>query len=64
MRPSIFTPRERGASSGVSSRSWMARDMFGSRRISPFFWSAFRWHITPLGLRIPNSVPISRTVGP
>ena len=53
----------RGAVVG-SSRSWIARDMFGSRWISPFFWSALRWHITPLGLLIWNSRPISRTVGP
>ena len=42
----------------------MARDIFSSRVIKPFFSRAFRWHITPLGDLMPNSVPISRTVGP
>ena len=35
-----------------------------SRLISPFFSSAFRWHITPLGDLMWNASPISRTVGP
>jgi hypothetical protein len=42
----------------------MARDMLGSRWMSPFFCRALRWHITPLGLLMSNSRPISRTVGP
>ena len=47
-----------------SAASWIARDMFGSRVISPFFSRAFRWQTTPLGELMPNWRPISRTVGP
>ena len=36
-------------SSRYASVIWIARDMLGSRVISPFFSSAFRWHITPFG---------------
>ena len=43
---------------------WIARDMLGSRVISPFFSSAFKWHITPLGEAMRKLSPISRTVGP
>ena len=43
---------------------WIARAEKPSRRISPFFSSALRWHITPLGERISKARPISRTVGP
>ena len=32
-----------------SAASWIARDMFGSRMISPFFSRAFRWQTTPFG---------------
>ena len=42
----------------------IARDLLGLRRISPFFSSAFKWHITPLGELMLNRSPISRTVGP
>ena len=43
---------------------WIARDMFGSRVMSPFFSRALRWHITPLGELMRKLSPISRTVGP
>ena len=60
MRPASGRPR----SSIGSAASWIARDMFGSRVIRPFFSRAFRWQTTPLGEWMPNWLAISRTVGP
>ena len=44
----------RPRSSIGSAASWIARDMLGSRVISPFFSRAFRWQTTPLGDWMPK----------
>ncbi len=36
---------------------------FCTRLMYPFDCSAFRWHITPLGDEMPNSVQMSRIAG-
>ena len=41
----------------------MVRHLLGERRIAPARCREFRWHITPLGLEMPNCRPISRIVG-